>query len=276
MEGRPMRKQSSGGMYRQFCLADRPNHLRILKQAAEETDGFGVLSQATVSDSVEDLVAELDVPVIVDCGAFAEDDFDGTLIDLADTYQRMGADYGLIPDVIGDREGTDDSVAHATRLWQRGHPRWSFEPVAVAQGQSPREYASSYWDCYQMGADRIAVGGLLDTDGKRSGGHATGADDLFEVLRYIRDSHPRIWSETWTFALGCDHPDRRPRFRTLGVNAADSKRWLFQYDQSSRKSRDDQLTAEVVRSATQQQATLLRADGGRNSRYMRPGTERKE
>jgi len=137
--------------YRPYCIADRPNHVRILSRAAKITDGFGVLTQATVTESVQDLIADLDVPVIVDCGAFSEDQFEGTLYELFDSYERMNADFGLIPDIIGERLETDDLTALATRLWQRGQPRWSFEPVAVAQGETPKEYASAYWDCYMSG-----------------------------------------------------------------------------------------------------------------------------
>lgn len=252
----------SGPGFVPFCLADRPNHVRILDRAAAETDGFGVLTQATVSNAVENLISDLDVPVIVDCAAFAEDEFDGTLVELFDTYERMNADYGLVPDAIGDRQATDSSVALATRLWQRGNSRWSFTPVAIAQGETPREYAASYWDCYQMGVDRIAVGGLLATDGDRSGGHATGSDDLFRILECIRDRHPQIWEETWTFALGCDHPRRRPRFADLGVQAADSKRWLFQYDDDLPASRVSQLVNEVVQSASYRTPTLSQSIPG--------------
>lgn len=264
--------------YRPYCLADRPNHVRILNEAADEVDGFGVLTQATVTEAVEGLIAGLEVPVIVDCGAFAEDEFDGTLVELFDTYERMNADCGLVPDVIGDRQDTDDSVALATRLWQRGHPRWSFDPVAVAQGETPTEYASAYWDCYQMGADRIAVGGLLDTDGERSGGHATGSDALFDILQHIREANPRIWDRTWTVALGCDHPHRRPRFADLGVQAADSKRWLYQYDETLPASRETQLVNEVVRAVSYRTPTLstLSTDGGKPGLAPAGGTRNRE
>lgn len=242
--------------YRPFCLADRPNHVRILQRAANQTGGFGVLTQATVTDSVQELIADLDVPVVVDCGAFAQQDFDGSLTDLFDTYERMNADYGLIPDEISERVATDDSVATAIRFWRRAHPRWSFEPVPVAQGDTPLDYANAYWDCYQMGADRIAIGGLLETEGNRSSGHATGSNELFNIIQHIREHNPRIWRETWTFALGCDHLRRRPRFSSLGVQAADSNRWLFQYDENSSISRADQLVSEVVQSLSYRDATL--------------------
>jgi hypothetical protein len=256
----PSRSNSTdNGGFTPFCLADRPNHVNILAQAATETAGFGVLTQATVSETVEDLIAKVDAPVIVDCSAFAEGEFEGTLIELFDTYEQMNADYGLIPDKIGARLETDDSVALATRLWERGHPRWSFEPIPVAQGSTPAEYAAAYWDCYQMGADHIAIGGLLTTDGNRSGGHATGVTNLFEVLQAIKQANPRLWPNTWTFALGCDHPRRRPRFRSLGVQAADSKRWLFQYDDSLPASRETQLVTEIVQSTTHHTPTLEQA-----------------
>jgi hypothetical protein len=217
-----------------------------------------VLTQATVTESVQDLIADLDVPVIVDCGAFSEDQFEGTLYELFDSYERMNADFGLIPDIIGERLETDDLTALATRLWQRGQPRWSFEPVAVAQGETPKEYASAYWDCYMMGADRIAIGGLLSTSGNRSGGHATVSEGLFDILRCIRKSHPKIWNDTWTFTLGCDHPRRRPRFDDFGVQAGDSKRWLFQYDQDLTLDRETQLVDEVTELATHRTPTLTK------------------
>lgn len=237
-----------GDAYRPFCLADRPNHVRILQRAAERTGGFGVLTQATVTDTVIDLIAELDVPVVVDCGVFSTEDFEGGLRDLFDVYDRMDADYGLIPDVIGERISTDKMVEDAGRLW-RGGQRWGFEPVGVAQGECPADYAASFWDCYQLGVDHIAVGGLLDQSGERSGGHATARDELFEAIELIRGQHRRIWRDTWTFALGCDHPQRRPRLAGLGLDGADSKWWLFQYDSEATASREEQLVNVVVRAA---------------------------
>jgi hypothetical protein len=247
---------SGNRAYHPFCLADRPNHVRILRRAAARKDGFGVLTQATVSETVQELIADIDVPVIVDCGVFAKEDFEGTATDLFERYEKMNADYGLIPDVLGDRKATDDSISLRTRLWERGQPRWSFEPVAVAQGESPAEYANAYWDCYQMGADRIAIGGLLSADGNRSSGHATTTETLYEILEYIHAQIPHIWESSWTFALGCDHPRRRPRFASLGVQAADSKRWLFQYDENARPDRDEQLLNEVLQAAQSRNATL--------------------
>lgn len=259
-----MSAASSG--YRPFMVADRPNHLRILEAAAERTQDFGVLSRAGVSSTVEELIVSIDVPVLVDSGAFADVETESDMLALFDAYDRMGADYGLLPDVIGDRKANNDLVAATSRLVERGHRRWDFQPVAVAQGRTPAEYAASFWDVYQMGADHIAIGGLLETQGYRSGGHATGRSSLLPTLGHIQQSHPEKWGRVWTFALGCDHPGRRPRFRDLGVNGADSKRWLFQYDH--RAGREGQLADAVVTAAHDRSPSLVEAarraatDGG--------------
>lgn len=253
---RSEQSQLSTDEYRPFLLADRPNHVRVLQRATDRTTGFGVITQPTVSETVRDLIADLDVPVLVDCGAFSAEEFDGGLIDLFDRYDELGADYGLLPDHLRKRRETDREVAHASRLYERGCRRWSFAPVPVAQGRTANEYAAALWDCYQMGADYIAVGGLLDTEGDRSGGHATSRENLLSILERVREAEPRIWDQTWTFALGCDHPQRRPRLTELGVQAADSKRWLFQYDDALPASRSDQLVEAVVDLATHHSPTL--------------------
>lgn len=249
-----MSDRQTAEVYRPWMVADRPNHLEVLADAAEQSDHFGVLARADVTGTVEDLIAEIDVPVIIDNGAFAQAETDEDLIELFDAFDRMQADFGLLPDVIGSRQETNDLFAQAMRLRERGRRSWEWTPVGVAQGETPAEYADSLWDIYQMGADHIAIGGLLETVGCRSGGHATGQAELLDVLADIRDREPRIWEETWTFALGCHHPDRRPRFEDLGVVGADSKRWLFQYDDGD--ARDEQLAQAVVADANDRSPSL--------------------
>jgi hypothetical protein len=241
-------------MYRPYCVADRPNHIRILNRAAQETQNFGVLVRETVTDTVKELVADLDVPVMVDNGAFAEPETEDDLVTLFDSYEQMGADYGLTPDVIGGREKNNDAFAVASRLFERGS--WQFTPVGVAQGKTAVEYANSLWDLYQMGADHIAIGGLLQRDGDRSGGHATVNEQLYSMLDIVQRREPHIWEDVWIFVLGCDHDRRRPRFRELGVDASDSKAWLYDYDSDIPHSREEQLVDVVVENARDRSQTL--------------------
>jgi hypothetical protein len=49
------------------------------------------------------------------------------------------------------------------------------------------------------------------------------------------------------------------RFRDLGVNAADSKWWLYDYDPDSRRARDDQLVDVVVQTARERSPSLTEA-----------------
>jgi hypothetical protein len=248
-----MAPEPSRAGYRPFCVADRPNHLRILADAAARTDGFGVLVRATVTETVQELVAEMDVPVVVDCGAFAEGGAITNFPTLYDRFEAMDADYGLVPDVLNERIENDHNAADAMRYYRR-HGRYTFDLIGAAQGTCVPEYRDSVWDLYHLGYDHIALGGLLETEGDRSGGHATATDEMVEIVRAVRERNP----DKWLFVLGGHHPDRQPVWEDQDVYGADSKRWLFQYDADATASRHEQLVGAVERLANTSHPSLSR------------------
>lgn len=197
-----------------------------------------------VSDRVGQMLSTWPRPLrdrtllFVDNGAFTKHGA-VALNDLLDCYDDLGVDYGLVPDAIGEPHRTDElTLDFATRYIEGTHD-WT--PVAVAHGDTVEEYRDSYRRHRHLGFDHVALGGLLETPGDRTGRHATARAGLWAVTQGVREISP----SGWLFALGCAHRRRHPHFDSMGLAGSDGKGWLFRYDNSDR--RDEQLVAELKR-----------------------------
>lgn len=227
--------------YIPVLVADRPNHLDIIKQALRQTEGssnVGILTHPYVSETVAEMLSEWppsladQTLVIADNGAFQSEEM-LPLNELFDFFDKV-ADYGIVPDTIGDRQRTEEqAIDAASRYLSRHHHTWS--PVAVAHGETIGEYETAYRNLRHLGYEHIAIGGLLEQSGGRSGRHATTSSKMWDTVRRISALAPG----GWIFALGCGD-GRHERFESLDLAGADGKGWLFEYTSSD--TRDIELT----------------------------------
>lgn len=261
--------------YRPVLVADRPNHLRIIRRALREADGepaVGIMTHVHVTESVATMLREWPADLrdqtmlIADNGAFQADGAptlgDTDRVDIGaifDSYDRLGVDYGLMPDVPGDKTATEQLAWDAAARYDSERDEHDWAPVAVAQGTDVDEYWASYRDHRFLGYDHVAVGGLLEQRGGRSGAHATAREGLlWDVVLMLANASPGAW----VFALGCGHERRHPRFTDLQLAGADGKGWLHRYDLSAQREEQlaDNLVGSVLRG--QQQPGLGAFAGG--------------
>ncbi len=245
--------------YLPVVVVDRPNHLRIIQRALRETDQcLGVMTHPHINESVEEILrnwpADLrdQTSIICDNGAFKQEGRLSTA-ELFDRYDELDVDYGLVPDEIGDPHRTDELAwTFAKRYMERDGHDWM--PVAVAHGTTPAEYRQAYHRHRTLGYDHVALGGLLETSGDRSGGHANSRSDLWDVVHEVAEFSPN----GWVFALGAGHRKRHPRFDGLDLAGADGKGWLFRY--SSSKRREEELASYLCETLLSRQIQPSLAD----------------
>ncbi len=263
--------------FRPFLVADRPASLRIIRGANPELfeNGLGIMTHANVSKNVGNFIRDFpasggfyssgdefeyddesryaddsgnltelgqeireDTARIVDSGAFLKEgsNFE-SYAKLYRHYEDLDADYGIIIDELNDPEGTIETATDAIETYRAGD--YSFNLVGVAQGTSVEEYLDCYEQLLDLGYEYIAIGGLLQKHGNRSGAFAhVGSEEFLEaVLGRIRGKYP----DNWLFALGCYHPNRHELFEDMDLFGADYKGWIYKYQShyaDRRKARD--------------------------------------
>lgn len=158
------------------------------------------------------------------------------------TYERMGADFGIMIDVLGNAPATLASGRRAIEEYGKSERRFTL--VGVAQGKSTREYLACYRALKEMGFAHVALGGMLAKRLNTSHfAYVRARSRLFETLGAIRSEYPK----DWLFALGCYHPKRHLRMERLGVYGSDYKGWIFHYRPDNSKA------AHVARSSRYRQ-----------------------
>lgn len=238
-----------------FFVVDRPMSLNIIKTFFAERPRvpFGLMTHALVTQQFRELYAafpcdkkacwlrddkgpcrrktlcakarQLRESVVraVDCGIYA----DGRLPaypKLFELYEEMGADYGIMKDVIGDARKTLESAKRAVDIYRR--QKRGFQLVLVAQGSSAQDYVDSSRKLTALGIGRLAIGGLL-TRKERSARYACAGtrQRMEEILAAVRKAFPK----RWLFVLGCYHPKRHALFDQHGIYGSDYKGWIFNY-----------------------------------------------
>jgi len=282
--------------YRPFLVADRPASLRIIRGADLEAfeKSIGIMTHANVSSNVKSFIREFpssatfyegrnDDPVreerfvdpetgeltdvgqtiadrtirMCDSGAFLKggSKFDN-YVNLFKTYAEMDADYGIIMDSLNDPEETLATARDAIEAYEQ--QEYPFELVGVTQGRTPEEYLECYTALRDLGYDHIAVGGLLQKHGDRSGAFAHVDDEEFvrQVLRTLR----RVYPDDWLFVLGCHHPRRQAMFEEFNVFGSDYKGWIYNY-----KKRGDSDTIDARKWRYQQVRSFLQQNILENS-----------
>ena len=260
-----------------FFVADRPMSLRLLKglPLQEYPDvQIGIMAHANTTESFQhafrkypcedlDFCDAIGGPCqykgnidacplrshilkhtvkMCDSGIFTREGATLTYEQLFEAYIRMDVKYGIIIDVFRNPEETLKSAKEALEVYKSfrerilaSHPEKEiFALVAVAQGKNVDQYLQNYADLKNLGYTYIAVGGLLhkiEDSARFTKVHSEEVMD--DVLKKLRKKYP----DDWLFALGCFHPNRLDKFRTLHI-WGDYKGWIFQY-----KKRNETLNA---------------------------------
>jgi hypothetical protein len=142
----------------------------------------------------------------------------------------MAADFGIIMDVLKDKDKTLETAREAIETYKK--EQWTFKLIGVAQGNTTEEYVDCYKELKKMGYEYIAIGGMLKRR-EKSVRYVTVRDEsqLRDILSAIR----KFDKEGWIFALGCYAPGRHRIFLENGVFGADYKGWIFRYKGDSPK-----------------------------------------
>ncbi len=168
-----------------YFVADRQASLRIL-QGVDVPDNkeFGIMSHANTSESFQEDISDYPCFDLQNCGVVDDEcPYGGdvsqcekgkTLLEekvlicdsgvfqkegsgflsynhLFKIYEKMGADYGIMIDVLKDKKATLESARDAIEDYEKGN--WSFRLIGVAQGNSAEEYLSCYDELREMGFD---------------------------------------------------------------------------------------------------------------------------
>lgn len=212
-----------------FFVVDRPHRLQFLLEQAKIGDRpfkVGLMTTANESEPFRKMFADVkskNVVKFVDSGVFKKTGAKyKEYADLYEKYDEMGADYGIMLDVLHDKAGTIEAAAKAMAVYLQ-KPR-KFNLVGVAQGKDAQEYLEAYQAMKAMGFKNIAIGGMLR--GNREANQYKVDEALMkDVVTTIRRHYPK----DWLFVLGAYHPSRYEFFSKMGVFGSDSKAWHYRY-----------------------------------------------
>jgi hypothetical protein len=168
------------------------------------------------------------IPVMGDCGAFTyakEDVPPYSVDDVISFYADCGFDYGISVDHVilayerdlADADAPEEfrrrqeitlelAAEFRRKVHQLGRP---FEEVGVAQGWSPKSYATAVKKLQKMGYDYIAIGGMVPLK----------TPEIHEIMRSV--STVRAPS-TRLHLLGVTRTESIPEFVRLGASSLDS------------------------------------------------------
>lgn len=228
---------------------------KAIVEGAGSTSGRYTLGQQrrfTVQGVREFLRLPDDLEIMGDCGAFSyvnEPEPPVTIEEVAHFYEECGFDHGASVDhVILDYNPTWDSplpgmdpVPEAVRYRQEitiqlardflkhcRKQKFRFEPLGVAQGWSPKSYATSFSALQKMGYKYIALGGMVSLKSA-------------EIMQVLNAVSPRKRSETRIHLFGVTRLDHVKRFQEHGVISFDSTsplRQAFKEDKDNYYSKD--------------------------------------
>jgi hypothetical protein len=288
------------GSFTPFFVADRQASLRILMGLKGPLDKrIGVMTHANAFAPFKRAIAEFPCFDMQNCGIYdGKCPFDGQLTEcsrgqllkrttciicdsgvfqrkgceiptyekLFKEYESMGADYGVIMDVLKDRKRTVRTAKEAMQAF-RTH-NWSFRLVGVSQGTDADEYLKCYKELKSIGYKYIAIGGMLQRR-EKSARYVTVRDEtlLRDVLKAIRVYDPK----GWIFALGCYSPGRHTIFLENSVFGADYKGWIFNYAGHSPgrgNKRSQRSRFRQVRSFVAEEILTKPQNWGRNHRLL--------
>lgn len=233
-----------------FFVADRPASLQILKgvMLRHPEIKVGVMTHAFTSKNFgqmfnnfpnnlsllyEDIsllgkenVLTRNLIKMADSGIFSKNGCTIDYKELFKRYNRLGVDFGVIIDVFKDPRETVKSARKGLEIYTKNKDKYHFKLVAVAQGNTVKEYLKCYDKLKSLGFNYIAIGGLLKKI-INSARYVKVRDEnfMYQVLTAIKDN----FSPEELFALGCYHRSRHKKFEEIGVWGSDYKGWIFNY-----------------------------------------------
>ena len=235
----------------------------VSKAVVEGTGGIagkytlGQQRRFTVQGVREFLRLPDELGIMGDCGAFTyinEPTPPVTIEDVARFYDECGFDHGASVDhvILDYNPSWDchlpgmDPVPDAVRARQEitiqlareflSHCRkqkFKFEPLGVAQGWSPKSYATAFSALQKMGYNYIALGGMVSLK----------SAEIMDVLNVVSE---RRKPETRLHLFGVTRLDHVKRFKEHGVISFDSTsplRQAFKEDKDNYYATDRAYTA---------------------------------
>jgi len=228
--------------FKPFLVIDRPNLLIPVGWIHNEIP-IGMMSHTYASENFAQLWQQHPCDKICDSGVFLKSNYQRNLSypELLKKYEAMNCDYGIILDVLGDKEATLKSAREGMKVYQQ--ETRSFELIGVAQGETAEDYAECVKQLIDIGYTHIAVGGLLKKTENTARYVRVKSEERMQV---IFSAIRKVW-ENWLFALGAYHPKRIPLFEEYDIYGSDSKRWVFRCEQGLETSeRHRQVYANFV------------------------------
>jgi hypothetical protein len=235
-----------------FFVVDRPMSLKLLEYCEINNQSFklGLMGHANTTKEFQDLFRNFNhknIVKIVDSGVFTKNGCMNGYSNLFSTYERMGADYGIIIDILKDKEKTIESAKKAIKIYES--EKYTFNLIGVAQGNTVEEYQECYRELKKIGYKYIAIGGLLKKT-ENSARYVKVNDEnlLKKVASKLRSRYP----EDWLFLLGSYHPQRHQIFKKFKIFGGDYKGWIFQYTTPEDRIKKEHLTLSRIEAESMQ------------------------
>lgn len=237
-----------------FFVVDRPISLELLKYCDINAQNafFGLMGHANTTKNFQMAFRKFpshNIIKMVDSGVFTKEGCKRDYKELFSIYEEMEADFGIIIDILKNKEMTLKSAQKAIDLYQNGN--YKFGLIGVAQGNSINDYVECYSELKEMGYDHIAIGGLLKK-AENTARYVRVKDEKFleDVLKEIVNYKKEIYPNKWLFTLGCYHPKRHNLLSKYNVFGADYKGWILNY--KTPKDIIDNLNKSLVKIENEQ------------------------
>jgi len=241
-----------------FFAVDRPVSLEILKGLFFKYPNlqFGLMTHANVSTNFTKIFSRFpystklkyfddnnikigdkrkinkiikeNVIKMADSGVFQKNGNNMSYPDLFEKYKKLRVEFGIIKDVIHDKDSTLKSAMEAIETYESNDYPEAFKLVGVAQGKSVEDYVACYEKLLDMGYKYIAIGGLLKRNANTNYVRVRCETFLKKVLEAIN----KEFNPEWLFVLGAYHPKRHELLESFNVWGSDYKGWLYCYDES--------------------------------------------
>jgi parallel beta-helix repeat protein len=168
--------------------------------------------------------------------------------DLFEKYKKLRVEFGIIKDVIHDKDSTLESAMEAIEIYESNDYPEAFKLVGVAQGKSVEDYVACYEKLSDMGYEYIAIGGLLKRNANTNYVRVRCETFLKKVLEAIN----KEFNPKWLFVLGAYHPKRHELLESFNVWGSDYKGWLYCYDESYGNSIRELSAQDIIDSTVEE------------------------
>ncbi len=261
-----------------FFAVDRPVSLEILKGLFFKYPNlhFGLMTHANVSmnftkifsrfpystklkyfdgDNIKigdkrkiNKIIKRNIIKMADSGVFQKNRNNMSYFDLFEKYKKLGVEFGIIKDVIHNKDSTLKSAMKAIEIYESNDYPEAFKLVGVAQGKSVEDYVTCYEKLLDMGYEYIAIGGLLKRNANTNYVRVRCENFLKKVLKAINNE----FNPEWLFVLGAYHPKRHELLRSFNVWGSDYKGWLYCYDETYGNSIKELMTQGLIDSTIEE------------------------